>query len=169
MAEALLRQHLDEEGLRAGISSCGRLGDGTPAAAHAVTVMRERLLDITAHRSRPLTRAVLQGTDLVLTMERAHILDVAAIEMTTWTRTFTLPELVRRALVVGRRGLDEPLSSWVARVHDGRLPGSMLDGSTADDVADPIGGPLRDFRACAGLLDSLLEQLVALAFDPRAS
>ncbi|MEW8976950.1 MAG: low molecular weight protein arginine phosphatase [Symbiobacterium sp.] len=43
---------------------------GLPASPHAVTVMQERGIDLSGHRSRPVQS--LDGYDLVLTMTRGH-------------------------------------------------------------------------------------------------
>ena len=169
MAEVLLAQHLDDVGVAAVVRSSGRLGDGTPVDRFAVAAMRERVLDLAGRRSRPLVESDVSAADLVITMERAHVLDVAQLDMASWARTFTLPELLRRALRVGQRGAGEPLSEWVRRVHDGRDAAAMIDGDTSDDIADPIGGSITDFRTCASIIDRYLEQLVALAFDPLRS
>ncbi|HLO03902.1 MAG TPA: low molecular weight protein arginine phosphatase [Symbiobacteriaceae bacterium] len=45
---------------------------GLPATTHAVTAMQERGLDLGAHRSQPVTPALLKSVDLVLTMTVSH-------------------------------------------------------------------------------------------------
>lgn len=72
MAGALL-QHLwagDEplEVLTAGTATV----QGLPATAHAVTTMQEHGLDLSVHRSQPVTPALLKSVDLVLTMTAGH-------------------------------------------------------------------------------------------------
>lgn len=72
MAGALL-QHLwngDEEleVLTAGTATV----QGLPATAHAVTTMQEHGLDLSPHRSQPVTPALLRSVDLVLTMTAGH-------------------------------------------------------------------------------------------------
>ena len=82
MAEALAKQvlanqrgvrvdELEAAGVRvlsAGVSA----RPGAPAAAEAVEVMRQQGLDLSRHRSRPLTPELIQEADLILTMTEAH-------------------------------------------------------------------------------------------------
>ena len=78
MMEYLLRQELEKQGITdvtvsgAGIDTM----DGIPASDHAVTVMKEIGLDITAHRSRQLTKEIADGTDLCVVMTPEHGLKV---------------------------------------------------------------------------------------------
>lgn len=46
--------------------------EGMPASRHAQTVMAEWGLDISAHRSRRVTRQLVETADLILTMEKGH-------------------------------------------------------------------------------------------------
>lgn len=55
---------------RLSISSAGVAGlDGEPVTVEAVAAMRERGIDISAHRARSTSRALLERSDLVLVME----------------------------------------------------------------------------------------------------
>jgi protein-tyrosine phosphatase len=55
------------------IDSAGTWGlDGEPAAKLSRLVMAERGLNITAHRARTVTGEMLEGYDLILTMEPGH-------------------------------------------------------------------------------------------------
>jgi protein-tyrosine-phosphatase len=46
--------------------------DGIPAAIEGQQVMRQRGLDLSAHRSRAVTQEIIENADLILTMERGH-------------------------------------------------------------------------------------------------
>jgi protein-tyrosine phosphatase len=72
MAEALARQLLkDKPGVS--VSSAGvYAGTGSAASPEAVAAMRERGLDLSAHRSRPLTPQMLAEADQVYTMTGSH-------------------------------------------------------------------------------------------------
>lgn len=73
MAAALLRRELDKAGrpdIR--VESAGLAADGSPATPQAVAVMAEWGVDISAHRSRPVTAELLQNADRVLVMTPAH-------------------------------------------------------------------------------------------------
>ena len=169
IAEALLGRRLQQLGVDHVIRSCGRLGDGSPPPAHAVSVMRGYGLNIENRPSRPLDAATIATADVIITMERAHILDVSGLGTGTWPRTFSLHEIARRATRIGPRTAGETFPAWIARLHAGRTPSDALFGDTTDDVADPIGGPEREFRDCAVIIDTLLGQFVAHAFPAGRS
>jgi len=74
MAEGILKDLLPPEALaRARIGSAGTGAMvGIPASANSVTVCEEEGIDISRHRSRPVTPYLLDESDLVLTMEAHH-------------------------------------------------------------------------------------------------
>lgn len=72
MAEVLMRDCLRRRGARAVVSSAGLAASGEPAAAHAVTVLAEQGLDLSRHRSRPLTREMAESADILAVMTPAH-------------------------------------------------------------------------------------------------
>lgn len=71
MAEALLETALGSPEIS--VSSAGtHARDGLPAQPPAVEVMAARGIDISMHRSRPLTAHIADAADLILVMEQAH-------------------------------------------------------------------------------------------------
>ncbi len=72
MAEALMRAELAKRGISAAVTSAGLAATGDPAADHAVTVMEECGLNITRHRSRPLTRELADAADRIVVMTENH-------------------------------------------------------------------------------------------------
>jgi hypothetical protein len=58
----------------------------------------------------------------------------------------------------------EQVGEWLTRVASGRSRRDLLGSCTADDVADPVGGPLRGYEVTADLLDQLAGDLVALCW-----
>jgi protein-tyrosine phosphatase len=80
MAEALLRARL---GHRPGfeVSSAGVSAlVGHPADESAIALMKDRGIDISAHRARQLTPLLAAASDLILVMESGHeraVLDIA--------------------------------------------------------------------------------------------
>lgn len=63
---------------------------GLPASEHAVATMKERGLDLSAHRSQPVPDS--QEYDLVLTMTRSHKEAILARQPGWSGRVFTLGE-----------------------------------------------------------------------------
>ncbi|MFA7466828.1 MAG: low molecular weight protein arginine phosphatase [Desulfotomaculaceae bacterium] len=76
MAAALAQMFLAGrplEGVQVEIASSGLAAmRGDSASAGALTVMREKGIDLSGHRASLLTRQDVMGTDLVLTMTSAH-------------------------------------------------------------------------------------------------
>ena len=72
MAEALLKEAL-QDGPQVAVSSAG-IGAlaGYPADRHATDLMAERGLDISGHRARQLTQELIFDADLILVMEAGH-------------------------------------------------------------------------------------------------
>lgn len=164
MAEAVLRHRLGQRDVRATVASAGLREAGRPALAHARQALEGRGLSAADHRSRQLEQRAVRGADLVLGLERAHVREVVVLEPDAWPRTFTIREFVRRAAAAGPRPADEALSAWVERVHAGRRRADLMGASPDDDVRDPTGGPSEDYEATVELLDTLLTQLVGLAW-----
>ena len=75
MAEALARRLAAERGLHdVAVSSAGTGAlDGTPASDGALLVAMEQGLDLSLHRSRTLTRAIVDEADLILAMGPGHL------------------------------------------------------------------------------------------------
>lgn len=72
LAEYLLRKHLAPYPEWT-VSSAGVFaGNGQPASPESVEVLAEQGIDASAHRSRMLTRELLDGADYVLVMTQSH-------------------------------------------------------------------------------------------------
>jgi protein-tyrosine-phosphatase len=164
MAEALLRAALQRRGVEATVSSAGLFRGGVPASPGSVRAMARRGLDLDGHRSRTVDGDLLVAADLVVGMARLHVREAVVAVPDVWPRAFTLKELVRRGEAVGGRDPEEPLDSWLERVHEGRRRADLLGDDPEDDVPDPVGGPDRLYLATAEELEELVERLVIVAF-----
>ena len=118
----------------------------------------------TAHLSYVITVADLSGSDPVLAMACEHVRHAVVTAPQAWPRVFTLKELVRRGQEIRPRRPGQSVASWLARIHDGRDHSALLGDSPDDDVADPIGGPLKAYTATANLLDQLVGRFVELCW-----
>ena len=85
-------------------------------------------LDLSDHRSRLVTPALLDGADLVIGMARQHVIDLALLAPDAWERCFTLADVLRRARV-----------SWAAAAFRERpgLGAGAWEASDACQSADP--------------------------------
>jgi protein-tyrosine-phosphatase len=75
LAEALARKIADRRGLEdLNVSSAGtNAQDNVPATDEALLVGMERGLDLTGHRSRKLTPAIVSEADLIFVMTPGHL------------------------------------------------------------------------------------------------
>lgn len=162
MAEAMLRHRLDERGVAAHVHSAGLLLDHEPAHQYAVDTLTPLGLDLTRHRSRILADDILETADLIIGMEQRHVREVLVVAPDALPKTFTLPDLVKRAEAVGPRQGD--MSEWLAELAQGRKRLDLLRNDPRLEVPDPIGGSKRQFRKTAESLGDLLDRLVDLAW-----
>jgi protein-tyrosine-phosphatase len=164
MAEVLLRHRFERLGIDARVASAGLLQTGQPASAHGVDVLRERGLDMAAHRSQAISPQLLASADLIVTMAQEHVVEAVVMAPEVWPRTFTLKELVRRGEAAGPRRAGEEMGAWLARVGQNRSRADAFRSSRENDVADPIGLPRAAYERLAAELDDLLDRMVAVAF-----
>lgn len=75
LAEALLRRALEETGRTdIAVASAGTgAWDGAPASEGSYLVALEHGLDLSAHRARLLTLAMVEESQLILAMSRTHL------------------------------------------------------------------------------------------------
>ncbi len=131
MAEGILKGELSPRALartRIVSAGVGAIG-GLPASEHAVTACAEEGLDISGHRSQPLTPELLQASDLVLAMEEHH-------------------RVAAERLAPGVSARIHLLSRYAA--GDDRLP--------PIGIPDPIGGDLDEYRAAFAKIHEFLMQ-----------
>lgn len=84
MAEAIARRILADAGKEnVVVESAGtNAWDGAPASDEALLVGVERNLDLSGHRSRRLTREMIEAADLVLVMSPEHLARVRELDST---------------------------------------------------------------------------------------
>jgi protein-tyrosine phosphatase len=151
------------------VMSAGLLEPGHPVAPETLSVMAPYGIDMAGHRSTRLTVAAVESADLVLGLERRHAREAILLVPAAWNRTFTLKELVREGEKAGPRSPDQAGADWLAALVDGRERTDLVGRSPDDDVADPLGGALADYRATAAELADLIHRLAALLWPPSAS
>ncbi len=140
------------------VTSAGFGPEGLASIAEAVEAMERRGLDISAHRSRRITRDDVVGADLVLTAERDHVVRIAAMSPPTFRRAFTLPEFLDRAGDALPHGNDLP--TWIEQLAADRTARDYLAG-TAPEVPDPTGMARREFESAVVRLEMQCRETVA--------
>jgi protein-tyrosine phosphatase len=82
MAEVVLQQAFkDSEDIAVSSAGLGALVD-YDAADHAKTLMTERGLDLSEHKARQLTPAMISSSDLILVMESGHKRAIGVLDST---------------------------------------------------------------------------------------
>lgn len=164
MAEVILRARLAERAPEVVVGSAGLLFEGREAEPQARRVLAKRGLDLDEHRSRTISAELLAPTSLIIGMERDHVRKVALLDPSFFARSFTLPELVRAASIVGAREPEVSLRDWAERMGSMRDPGDYAYADPASEIADPFGRSGRAFRASADLIANEIDALVELAW-----
>jgi protein-tyrosine-phosphatase len=116
MAEALFQERLREMGLdsewdvvSAGTSAFG----GSPPTHFARQAMKERGLDLSDHRSKPVSAAMLQEVDLVLVMEARHKSQLRSRFPHEAKKVHLLTEMVGE-----KRDIDDPVLGHLERYQE---------------------------------------------------
>ena len=129
MAEAVLRNALGEQDeITVESAGLGALVD-RPAEEHAVALLLERGIDISAHRARQLTPELLHEADLILVMESRYKKAVKAEDSTVRGKLFRLGEWrdedihdpYQKSKIVFANTLDKIdmcVEDWVARLKE---------------------------------------------------
>lgn len=146
------------------VTSAGLLAwSGQPAAEHARSVADDHGVTLADHRSRRVEREDVARADLVLAMTRAHAWGIGAHDVDAASRTFLLPEAVRRARSLGPRGR-RPLREWALALgadRDHRRP-----GRASDELEDPAGQPVVVYEQLAERVAPLVAELAELLVGP---
>jgi protein-tyrosine phosphatase len=119
MAEALLQDALrEQQDIIVKSAGLGALVDH-PASEHAVTLMRERGLDIGRHRARQITPDMVHSADLVLVMEAGHRRALDANEPAARAKIYRLGEWQDRDIKDPYRQPREAFESALADIDEG--------------------------------------------------
>lgn len=143
MAEGIMKDRLCDAAARIGeslpvrvVSAGTHAPQGAPASEHAVIAAAEHGIDISAHRSQPLTGELIEQSDLILTMEQHHSSQITY----HWPLKTGISELKRFAL---QSGIQLPYP----------------------DVADPIGSGLVVYRETYNEIAREIDRITPVIID----
>ncbi|MGH2788204.1 MAG: hypothetical protein ACRDJV_09870 [Actinomycetota bacterium] len=161
MAEAILRSAVEGRGLDGiEISSAGTWAtDGSPATNEAIRALDALGIDLTAHRSRSLTREALDRADLVVAMTSVHVHEIEDLAPHALTKVRLMKELAEI----------RPAPAWVDASGGLRalLAGERPASRRSLDVDDPIGLGPNAYRRCVSDLMAGVAAMVD-AIDSRS-
>lgn len=157
-----MRRAATRRGLNWVIESAGTHARETTAHPLAITVLKERLITVRpSWRARPLSLSMIEQADLILVAAAEHRRAVATLSPRAVRRTFLFRQMARLAAGIPAiprtdprqvgESLVEAAIETRGEVHSGK-PG-------AEDIKDPIGGNIRDFRQCAVTLQAAIAEI----------
>jgi protein-tyrosine-phosphatase len=165
MMQAMFQQRLGPGSVI--VRSLGFGPEGLRSIPDAVDAMRKRGLDISAHRSRQVTKEAAESADLLLTSERDHVIKIAALSPVAYRQSMTMPEFVALAEVADplpRASLRE----WVSGLTADRTARDYINGDV-EEIIDPTGSAPRAFEKAVVEMEALCERavgLIARVVDP---
>lgn len=168
MAEALLRDWAARTGAAMEIRSAGvSAQSGMPISANAAETLRRGNVGLPGASTR-LDREHVEWADLILTMTTSHKRAITERYPHAAGKTYTLKEYARQseALLPDLREMDRLHAEWQVALALGRpFPEAdkrrlaELSRRAPDlDIADPYGGPLAVYEACAREIREAIER-----------
>jgi protein-tyrosine phosphatase len=127
----------------AGLGAC----HGAPATPEAVAVARGWGVDLTRHQSRPLTPAMAQSADLILTMTPDQAEQIV--------RRYNIEP--RRVRLLGEFAAPETRANAVDL--DAMIGEMSCFEDAGNAILDPFGGSLEAYQACATQIASAVNGL----------
>jgi protein-tyrosine phosphatase len=147
MAGAVLREHVP--GLR--VTTFGtHVIEGMPMSWRTRDAIERLGIPAPEHRSRQATAEELDAADLVIALAREHVAWMRRVHPAAAPRTATLRRLAR----------DLPAGSGPLTARVAGLALAEVELETWEDVADPAGGDLEEFHACAQEIADLLHRVI---------
>jgi protein-tyrosine-phosphatase len=156
MAGAILAVHLED----VEITTAGtHVIEGMPMSWRTREALAGLEVSAPTHRSRQLRHADVRAADLVVGLAIEHVQYVRRVHSDAAARTATLKRLARE--------LPGTTGTFAERVASLGLAEAELEAW--EDVADPAGGDLPEFEACAREIHELLALLAPALADPPAA
>lgn len=166
MAAAIAQDRLDAHQIPAVVTSAGVAAlEGIAATENAELTMAKLNLDISDHEACHVEHASVPTMDTIWCMERRHAVEIGARWPEMASVTFTLLDLAARARHAHRHP-SEPLRHWLERIGNDRQISDWLGTSAPDDVEDPIGRSVRQYRRTAERLSAAIDTIVTALNAP---
>jgi protein-tyrosine phosphatase len=161
LAEAMLAASIGPLGVRVGSAGVAARW-GLPAAERSQQLAEARGLDLSAHRSQPVTEELIRSSALVLTMSERHRDRCAPLVAGAGAHVFTVRELVRLLEVVdldrAPAAVTDRLPWVVEQAHLARPTARPARGR--EDIYDPIRDPEPAWLEMGATLDRTIGAIV---------
>ena len=146
-AEYLARDRFGNESFHT--RSAGFLQSDHSVPKEVKTLMTQRNVDISGHRSYRVDLDTVRASDLILTMEARHVLEVTLLDRAALAKTIPLKEAAK--LVSG----PESIEDFLTRINAERDPQTYL-GGYAFDVSDPYRKRMKVYERAVEEIDDLV-------------
>ncbi len=134
MAEALFNdmlKQIENKYDKIKVSSAGIFAvDDMPASSQAIIAMKSRGIDLKKHKSKVLTKQMIEDADLILTMTARHKNSILGLDSNAKGKVFTLKEY------------------------------SNSDEQDLKDICDPFGQPVEKYMETAKEIKDALEKVL---------
>jgi protein-tyrosine phosphatase len=150
MAAFLLQDALTQMRLSWHVDSAGTAAiAGEPVHPRIREVLGEIGLEIAPHTARQITAGMVDRSNLILTATVDHRRAIVGANVSALNKTFTLRQFARLCSVVLLQTTDAQ-TLGADLIKGARLARSRFQPAQPgeDDVEDPMGGRLRQYRAC---------------------
>ena len=164
-AEGFLAQRLAEFGppdVR--VESAGTTGTTMAVPQQLLREAAAYGLDLSSHVPRRVEIDTVARADLVIGLARAHVREIVVADPPSFTKAFTLREIVRRGHENGGRRQLQTVHAWLEEIGAGRRHQDLLGESPVDDIPDPMGGTSQDYRAMLAEESALTRALHTLTW-----
>ena len=169
LAEGLFREMIKREGLAITVKSAGVSAmSGASISSHSQTVLREKGAGDGYGSSRMLDRQLAEEAELILTMTASHKRRVLSRFPETAGRVYTLKEYAEEPQVRQQRELaDRDVAELIAKqavsgemTAEERHKALLYTLSSDQDISDPFGGPIAEYRQVGNEIESCLLKLI---------
>ncbi len=165
-AELFLARLLSEEGpTDVTVESAGTMETDPPVPRELLREASGFGLDLSSHVPRIVDVATTTRADIVIGMAREHVRETVLANPPSFTKTFTLREIVRRGGEKGQRRPQQSLEEWLDQIGEGRRHADLIGYSPEDDIYDPMGGTSTEYRTMLLELASLTRTLHSLIWS----
>ncbi len=143
MAAAALNKLLEEKcpGRFRVISSGTHAADGFPATKYAVEAARIWDCDISSHKSRQLSRKLIDESDLVFAMAPEHLAEVRRLAPTAKERSYLLKSFPSAS--PDGDGVEDPIGQPLDKYNEVFLEISEYLGKNLDEIVERINARFR--------------------------
>lgn len=116
------------------------------------SLLVQRKVDISGHRSYKIDVDTIRASDLIVTMEARHVLEITLLDRAALAKTLPLKEAAK--LVNGSQTIED----FLTQINAERDPQSYLGGH-AFDVSDPYKKRMKAYERAVEEIDDLVTRV----------